>query len=86
MYTYYLLAIFGPKMQPFLWWKRYLTDMQLAQFAISLINAMLNVAGVVKCGFPWQMSLLNAVFMIYLMIMFGNFYIKSYIQKKPKQH
>ena len=29
MYTYYLLAALGPKMQPYLWWKRYLTVMQV---------------------------------------------------------
>ena len=31
MYTYYLLSAFGPKMQPYLWWKKYLTALQLLQ-------------------------------------------------------
>ena len=31
MYTYYLLAAMGPKMQPYLWWKKYMTVMQLTQ-------------------------------------------------------
>ena len=26
MYLYYFLSAFGPKMQPFLWWKRWDTD------------------------------------------------------------
>ena len=29
MYTYYALSAIGPKMQPFLWWKKYLTIIQL---------------------------------------------------------
>ena len=29
MYTYYGLAAIGPHMQKYLWWKRYLTRMQL---------------------------------------------------------
>lgn len=29
MYTYYWLAALGPHMQPYLWWKRYLTRLQL---------------------------------------------------------
>jgi len=29
MYTYYGLAGFGPQMQKYLWWKRYLTTIQL---------------------------------------------------------
>lgn len=29
MYTYYLLAAMGPHMQKYLWWKKYLTIMQI---------------------------------------------------------
>merc|ERR1712080_656323 len=32
MYLYYLLAAAGPAMQPYLWWKKYLTTIQLVQF------------------------------------------------------
>lgn len=34
MYTYYAAASFGPSVQPYLWWKKYITQMQLAQFAL----------------------------------------------------
>ena len=29
MYTYYMLAAVGPHMQPYLWWKKHLTKLQL---------------------------------------------------------
>lgn len=29
MYSYYLLTAFGPKMQKFLWWKKYITIIQI---------------------------------------------------------
>lgn len=29
MYTYYFLAALGPQMQKYLWWKRYLTRIQI---------------------------------------------------------
>lgn len=29
MYTYYMLAAMGPKVQKYLWWKKYLTVMQM---------------------------------------------------------
>lgn len=29
MYTYYLLSAMGPKVQKYLWWKKYLTTLQL---------------------------------------------------------
>jgi hypothetical protein len=34
MYSYYALAAFGPKIHPYLWWKRYITQIQLIQFAL----------------------------------------------------
>lgn len=29
MYSYYALSVFGPSISKFLWWKKYLTIMQL---------------------------------------------------------
>lgn len=29
MYTYYMLAAMGPQMQKYLWWKKYLTALQM---------------------------------------------------------
>ncbi len=29
MYGYYMLAAFGPHMQKYLWWKKYLTKLQI---------------------------------------------------------
>lgn len=34
MYSYYSLASFGPEMQKYLWWKKYITQLQLLQFAV----------------------------------------------------
>ncbi|GFQ71963.1 elongation of very long chain fatty acids protein 1 [Trichonephila clavata] len=34
MYLYYALAALGPHMQKYLWWKKYLTVMQIIQFII----------------------------------------------------
>jgi hypothetical protein len=32
MYSYYLLAAFGPEMQKYLWWKKYLTTLQIVSY------------------------------------------------------
>ena len=44
MYSYYALAALGPRLQPFLWWKKYLTQLQLGQSSdkISGIPHFLN--------------------------------------------
>ncbi|CAG2171312.1 unnamed protein product, partial [Oppiella nova] len=34
MYTYYALSALGPSVQKYLWWKRYITQIQLIQFVI----------------------------------------------------
>jgi elongation of very long chain fatty acids protein 7 len=40
MYTYYMLAAIGPQMQKYLWWKKYLTMLQLVQFVAVFVHAM----------------------------------------------
>lgn len=38
MYTYYGLAGLGPKVQKYLWWKRYVTILQLVSKEINILN------------------------------------------------
>jgi len=33
MYAYYGLSAIGPQMRPYLWWKRYITKLQLVRFS-----------------------------------------------------
>jgi hypothetical protein len=37
MYTYYFLSSLGPKVQKYLWWKRYLTRLQLVSYCQNII-------------------------------------------------
>ncbi|XP_017487169.1 PREDICTED: elongation of very long chain fatty acids protein 1-like, partial [Rhagoletis zephyria] len=34
MYSYYALSALGPQIQPYLWWKKYITQIQLLQFLL----------------------------------------------------
>lgn len=52
MYGYYALASLGPRMHPYLWWKRYLTIMQLV---ISSMCSSLHFC--VTCDGPCCLSL-----------------------------
>ena len=75
MYSYYLLNLF-PSARKYLWWKRYLTQMQLTQFVIILIHTVNTYTS--GCDFPmWSIAMLTA-YMVILIILFGNFYIQSY--------
>lgn len=79
MYTYYMLSAFGPNVQKYLWWKKYLTSLQLIQFSIILVhNAQIIFS---DCNFPKPLAVLltiNAILFIYL---FGSFYIRNYTKK-----
>ena len=35
MYAYYGLSAIGPQMRPYLWWKRYITKLQLVSKFVS---------------------------------------------------
>ncbi|KAK0074074.1 hypothetical protein PV326_012760 [Microctonus aethiopoides] len=40
MYSYYLIAAMGPEYRKYLWWKKYMTWMQLIQFGLMLVYLM----------------------------------------------
>lgn len=84
MYAYYMLAAMGPKVQQYLWWKPYLTKMQIVQFVIVFFHT-LQVQFQPTCGYPKSIAALltlNAALFIY---MFSMFYVKSYLRaaKRP---
>lgn len=80
MYAYYMLAAMGPKVQQYLWWKRYLTVMQIIQFIIVFYHT-LQVQFQPSCSYPKSIAALltlNAGIFIY---MFSTFYVRSYLRK-----
>lgn len=78
MYSYYGLSAI-PSLRGKLWWKRYLTKMQLIQFLITFSHTMYVI--VTPCDFPFWGKGLLASYMIAMFTLFSNFYIQSYIKK-----
>ncbi|CAH0386489.1 unnamed protein product [Bemisia tabaci] len=79
MYSYYGLTALGPKTAKYLWWKKYLTILQLIQFTTALI---LGINGIRSgCNFPLWMQYLLVVYMISFIVLFGNFYAQAYLKK-----
>lgn len=81
MYSYYALATFGHKIQRYLWWKRYLTQLQLVQFFACfcygcLMAIMFNNMPQL---FFWIGYSQNPIF-----YMFYQFYQNSYQKSKNK--
>lgn len=76
MYTYYLLAGLGDSVKRFLWWKRYLTQLQMAQFILILLHT--SQLYYTDCGFPRWVLYPFTIVLVYFMFMFANFYVKAY--------
>ncbi|CAG5115281.1 unnamed protein product [Candidula unifasciata] len=84
MYTYYGLSAFGPSMRKYLWWKKYLTTLQISQFVIFLTQGVLNV--VYDCPFPKVFVYAVYVYTFSILLLFINFYIKAYIKSPSQKH
>lgn len=80
MYLYYLLAAFGPRFQKYLWWKKYLTVLQMVQFVLVMIHAFQLLF--IDCNYPkafvWWIGL-HAVMFYFL---FSDFYKQAYKKKQ----
>ena len=79
MYSYYGLAAIGPHMQPYLWWKRYLTQLQIGQFVLLFfygVYFVTNQEG--HSTFIMANYLIQAG--LYL-VLFTRFYMKTYSGK-----
>lgn len=82
MYSYYFLSSLGPHMQKYLWWKKYMTTLQLVQFwwiMFHTINAIHQ-----NCGFPNKFNWSLIVYDLSHIILFTNFYYETYTKKERR--
>ncbi|KAH8020956.1 hypothetical protein HPB51_010346 [Rhipicephalus microplus] len=80
MYTYYFLAALGPAVQPYLWWKKYLTRLQIAQFIFVVVHFTVPIF--YDCGYPKALALFGIAQLLLGLALFINFYVQTYIRKK----
>ncbi|XP_075409496.1 potassium voltage-gated channel subfamily A member 5-like [Tenrec ecaudatus] len=78
MYLYYGLASLGPHMQPYLWWKRYLTILQLCQLVAITAHSTYNLFA--ECPFPDGFNIAVLLYTLSLIALFLNFYHQSYLR------
>ncbi|XP_033106132.1 elongation of very long chain fatty acids protein 4-like [Anneissia japonica] len=84
MYGYYLLSACGPAVRKHLWWKKYLTSLQLAQFVFILMHTLNTLR--VGCDVRHRPYMITLTFyLISHIVLFADFFRKTYITKKlPK--
>jgi len=76
MYSYYLFSALGQPFQKFLWWKKYLTALQMVQFVAIMVHAFQLLF--IDCNYPrafvWWIGM-HAVMFFFL---FNEFYKSTY--------
>lgn len=82
MYTYYLFTALGPQFQKYLWWKKYLTSLQMVQFVAIMVHAFQLLF--IDCNYPkafvWWIGM-HAVMFFFL---FNEFYQSTYKANKRR--
>nr|XP_023021086.1 elongation of very long chain fatty acids protein 7-like [Leptinotarsa decemlineata] len=81
MYFYYFLAALGPKYQKYLWWKKYMTWIQLTQFCIMLAYLVFIIA--MDCKLPKSLTFFFVANVVIFLYLFSDFYRKAYKKKMP---
>eukprot|EP01060_Flectonema_neradi_P006491 TRINITY_DN14389_c0_g1_i2.p1 TRINITY_DN14389_c0_g1~~TRINITY_DN14389_c0_g1_i2.p1 ORF type:complete len:265 (+),score=38.46 TRINITY_DN14389_c0_g1_i2:65-859(+) len=82
MYSHYFVTTFGVSAP----WKSMLTSLQLVQFVCIFTQAAFGLY--LHCGWPDFLNVMQMFYMTTMLILFGNFFVKSYLTKgkgKPKR-
>ncbi|KAK4470272.1 hypothetical protein MN116_005843 [Schistosoma mekongi] len=82
MYSYYSLAALGPKWRKYLWWKRYLTMLQMFQFSYGMFYSCISLYK--QCGLPKPVYQLNLVYEGSLLLLFYNHYQHAFHRPKKQ--
>ncbi|XP_023018366.2 very long chain fatty acid elongase AAEL008004 [Leptinotarsa decemlineata] len=80
MYSYYLLSALGPEIQKYLWWKKYLTGLQITQFIAVIIQSSQPLF--IECPYPKAISYWVTCETGLFLYLFKKFYDGAYNKKQ----
>jgi hypothetical protein len=81
MYSYYLMANIRPQYKKNIWWKMYVTQLQMVQFSINVVYFLSGLI-VPSCQYPAALSIFVVLQNLIMLIMFYDFYRKAYRKQK----
>ncbi|CAG0886358.1 unnamed protein product [Darwinula stevensoni] len=82
MYFYYMMAALGPSWHKYLWWKKYLTSLQMVQFICIFVHAFQLLF--IDCDYPKAFSWWIGGHAVLFFFLFTDFYKKAYTHKRNK--
>ncbi|XP_062125635.1 elongation of very long chain fatty acids protein F-like [Drosophila sulfurigaster albostrigata] len=83
MYSYYYFASQRPNIKRNLWWKQYITILQMVQFVIIFVHCIWTLSQP-KCEVSRFLIYMVIFMSVIMFIMFTNFFIHAYVS--PKNH
>nr|XP_014096448.1 elongation of very long chain fatty acids protein-like [Bactrocera oleae] len=82
MYTYYFISALNMNMG--LWWKKYITRLQLTHFVLVLLHHSYPLIFRPQCDFPKGLLWFAVCQSLIMLWLFGNFYVRTYLRKHQK--
>ncbi|KAH8306960.1 hypothetical protein KR044_001656, partial [Drosophila immigrans] len=82
MYFYYLLSAKYPELKGSLWWKKYITLIQIIQFVIITFHSTYILFVNPACEFPRFCHYLIIAGSLTFIVMFTKFFIKAYVMPR----
>lgn len=83
MYGYYLVSALNENVAHSIWWKKHITQIQMVQFLMLVIHFTMGLLAT-ECTYPKSISFVMAIQNLFMLFMFGDFYIKAYFKNKSK--
>ncbi|XP_069697707.1 very long chain fatty acid elongase AAEL008004-like [Periplaneta americana] len=80
MYSYYFVTNAWPEYKKNVWWKKHITQLQMAQFIFLTFHILPGIF-MDDCDYPLIMSIMILLQNIFLFFLFFNFYRKAYGKK-----
>lgn len=84
MYTYYFVSALQPNLKMGLWWKKYITILQLTHFVLVLLHHSYPLIFRTQCDFPKGLLWFAVCQSLIMLWLFGIFYVRTYLRKGQK--
>lgn len=81
MYGYYFLTSYSPALKSSIWWKKYITQMQLVQFWLLGLYYFVSIY-CYKCDTPTAVVWIGYIQAFIIIALFGEFYYKAYVKQR----
>lgn len=83
MYFYYMISAMGPEYQKYVWWKKYLTTFQIAQFVAIFVHQFQLLFR--ECDYPKSFTVWIGLHGVLFLFLFSGFYKEQYIEANKRK-